>query len=210
MNEVYVRRETLPFVNWAEHKRRKMDSQIFKGDKQYKFLLNALFMPLDMTDHEEAFVGFDEYQGEVPLSNVNWIQRWNTEKQPQTDAMPNLNKTRENYHPGTGPTMQMAMNDKYAEVDPPEYDVYGAEDDEDGDDDEDYDEEEDEDDYGEDYGEDYGAEDPYIEEERIRAFENAKPPKDGNFLRANDDLFDKYTTNELDQFMRLLNIRPMT
>jgi len=67
----------------------------------------------------------------------------------------------------------MAMNDKYAEVDPPEYDVYGAEDDEDGDDDEDYDEEEDEDDYGEDYGEDYGAEDPYIEEERIRAFENA-------------------------------------
>ena len=159
LNEVHVRKELLPFQNYAELKRARADTMIHPGDSQMKYLLNALFTPVDMTDYEDAFSGWNEFQGEVPISRSNWIQRWNKEQAPQTDALPNLSKQRESWNPATGPTMQAAIIDKYTEVDPEEYEFYGQEDDEDEDYDEEGDEEEDE--YG-DYGDyDEEVEDPF-------------------------------------------------
>ena len=98
------------------------------------------------------------------------------------------------------------MVDRYTEVDPPEYEVYGSEDDDD--EEEDYDEEEEEEDYG-DYG-DYGEEevDPFEAENEIREKLAKAAPTDSRFFRVNDRLRDKYSTSEIDQFMRILNIQP--
>lgn len=61
MNEVNVRHETLPFINWGEKKRMESDLAIHPGDNQWKFVVNGLFVPTDMTDYEEQFTGWDEY-----------------------------------------------------------------------------------------------------------------------------------------------------
>ena len=208
MNEVYVRKETLPFKNLAEINRHKAETLIHPGDDNFKYIINALFMPVDMTDYEENFVGFNEAQGLVPFSNVNWMQRFNDDLPECSDALPNPDKTREEFHTGTGPTFTGIIQDKYTETDPPEYDVYGAEDDDDDDDDdEDYDEEEEDEDYG-DYGDDYGAEDPLEADDKMRYDAKHAEERDMNFLRANEHMRDKYSDTEIEQFMNLLNITP--
>ena len=60
LNEVNVRKELLPFVNYTEKKRRTGELMIHPGDNQFKFVMNALFTPLDMTDYEDSFAGWDE------------------------------------------------------------------------------------------------------------------------------------------------------
>ena len=200
MNEVNVRHETLPFINWGEKKRMESDLAIHPGDNQWKFVVNGLFVPTDMTDYEEQFTGWDEYPNQVPLSNVNWSQRWTNSNRPQTDALPNMKKMRESYHPGTGETMNAAMIDRYTDVDPPEYEVYGPEDDDE--EEEDYDEEEEEEDYGEE------AVDPFEAENEIREKLAKEGPQDTRFFRVNDKLRDKYSDSEIDQFMKILDIQP--
>lgn len=211
LDEVYVRPDTLPFINYAEKKARESEIFITPGDSQFKYLMAALFTPLDMTDYEDSFCGFDEITGDHPFSNINWIQRWDSERTPQMDALPNINKRKEegSWHPGTGTTMQGVMTDKYTEVDPEEYDIYT--DDDDGGD-EDYDEEEygDEEDYG-DYG-DYGDYDEEVADPLKEGIEYAQKmekyqPDDQRFFRVNDKLREKYSTSELDQFMKILDIR---
>jgi len=118
-----------------------------------------------------------------------------------------LEREREAWNPGTGPTMQGIIDDKYLEVDPPEYEVF-VDDDEEG--------EEDEDDYGEEEEEDYGDYGDYDEEEedpfdvadaRRQALANA-PEQDKNFFRVGDKLRDKYSEVEINGFLNLLNIKP--
>lgn len=36
----------------------------------FTYLMNALFSPLDMTDYEDAFVGFNEVGGSLPIRDV--------------------------------------------------------------------------------------------------------------------------------------------
>lgn len=33
--------------------------------------MNALFTPIDMTDYEENFVGFDEFGGVIPMGDTS-------------------------------------------------------------------------------------------------------------------------------------------
>ena len=62
LNEVYVRKELIPFMNYAELKQRKNDVLIHPGDGQIKYLLNTLITTVDMTDYEESFTGWNEFQ----------------------------------------------------------------------------------------------------------------------------------------------------
>jgi len=39
----------------------------------FKYLANAYFTPLDMTDYEENFVGWNEVGGMLPFNETNWI-----------------------------------------------------------------------------------------------------------------------------------------
>ena len=171
MDEVMVRKEFLPFKNYLTIKNEKNNLFMHPGDDMIPYFMNALFTPYDMTDYEEQYTGWNEFAGMAPLSNINWIQRWNDDQPDQWDAMPNLKKMKETRHASTNTLFQEFINEKYTEVDEAEYDVYT---DDDEDEDEDYDEEdEEEDDYG-DYGDyDEEEEDPYEAANALREAANA-------------------------------------
>jgi hypothetical protein len=159
MDEVHVRKEVLPFINLTEKRRIQGDMTLHESDGNYTYLMNALFTPLDMTDYEEDFVGWNELGGKAPISKPNWVQRWNSENHPKVDCLPNLKKARESLNPSTGETMSGIIAEKYTEVDPPEYEVYEDDGGEDEEEEEDYGEEGDDEDYGDEYGDE--EEDPF-------------------------------------------------
>lgn len=201
MDEVNVRKEYLPFNSITDLRRKAGDltlnTEEFEG---YQVLSQSLFTPLDMTDYEDNFTGWNEFPAKPPLNNTSWVRHWNDEKNPQTDAPPNMKRELEERHQGTGTTMQGALTDKYTEVDPPEYTCYGQEDEDE------YGDEEGGDDYG-DYG-DYGEEeaDLYDEQEAFRQEMKKRGPIDKRHFRTTDKIRDRYNEVELDNFMKLLNI----
>lgn len=50
--------------------------------------MNALFTPIDMTDYEERFVGFDEFGGLLPLRHSHSLRTIMEEPFPQTNTLP--------------------------------------------------------------------------------------------------------------------------
>lgn len=62
IRDVGIERKTIPFYNIAEMKKSN-DNQSFASDSNFHYLLNAMFTPVDMTDHEESFVGWNEIAG---------------------------------------------------------------------------------------------------------------------------------------------------
>jgi hypothetical protein len=50
--------------------------------------MNALYTPLDMTDYEDKFVGFDEFGGLLPLAHTHTLRQIMEEPFPQTNALP--------------------------------------------------------------------------------------------------------------------------
>jgi hypothetical protein len=205
INDVGINQDSIPFHNFNAQK--AIDSNlVFESDPQFKLLANAMFTPLDMTDHEEAFIGWNELPGDLPISNIGRLSQMKQEAWPQTDKLVGIEEDEARPIFGTGPTYQDVMKGFKADVEPEEADdEYGA----DGGDD-----------YGDDYGEegeegegdaDYGDYGDYDDEE-----EEVWPPKDSiphtplpdRFFNGASSLRDSYNHNEIDAFMRLLSVRP--
>ena len=127
--------------------------------------MSALFTPLDMTDYETDFVGWNELPGALPLNRPNWLTEINPEPHPQLDALAAIEEIEDIPRYATSQTLQGLVVGHYAEPEEEEEECYGSE--EGGDDD--YDEEGDEE-GGDDYG-DYGD---YDEEDAGEEW----PPKD--------------------------------
>jgi len=201
ITEVGIQSETIPFVNLAEFRRIQSD-RVHDSDEQLKYLMNGMFTPVDMTDHEEGFTGFNEIAGALPINRANWMLNIEDEPYPQTDAKTTLEDHESLPLSGTGPTMKGLLTDFHTESEPEEPTHYGAEDDEG---DEDYDEEgEGDEDGGE---EDYGD---YDEEEEFDPEDDMITPAvmENRFFRAHDTLRDKYSDVEIENFMKLLNVSP--
>lgn len=49
--------------------------------------MNALFTPLDMTDYESKFVGYNELPGAAPFKNLQLLKSITDEPFPQTNAL---------------------------------------------------------------------------------------------------------------------------
>ena len=150
ITEVGIQSETIPFVNLAKM-RRIQSNKVHDSDEQLKYLMNGMFTPVDMTDHEEGFTGFNEVAGALPINKANWMLEIEDEPYPQTDAKTTIEDYESLPLSGTGPTMKGLLTDFHTESEPEEPTHYGAEDDEG---DEDYDEEGEGDEDGgeEDYG----------------------------------------------------------
>lgn len=54
------------------------------SDHNFQYLMNALFSPLDMTDYEDAFVGFNELGGSIPINNYSLLRPLQEETLPAT------------------------------------------------------------------------------------------------------------------------------
>jgi hypothetical protein len=86
VKEVGIKRDTIPFLNLTQFRQYK-DNMIHESDHQFQYLMTALFTPLDMTDHETNFVGWNELPGMVPMDRPNWLTAIIPEPHPQTDAL---------------------------------------------------------------------------------------------------------------------------
>jgi hypothetical protein len=117
--------------------------------------MSALFTPLDMTDHETDFIGWNELPGALPLNRPNWLTEISPEPHPQLDALAAIEEIENIPRFATSMNLAGLIEGHYAEVDPEEEEFYGSEG---GDDEEEYGEEGEEEGGEEDYG-DYGDED---------------------------------------------------
>lgn len=105
ITDVGINDDSIPFINFAFQQ--KVDENLmFESDGQLNYLANAYFTPLDMTDHEEAFVGWNELPGGVPVSNVSWLAPLKPEEFPQSDKLVEIVDQEERYRTGTSPSYQ--------------------------------------------------------------------------------------------------------
>ena len=86
VKEVGIKRDTIPFYNLTEFRKFK-DNMIHDSDHQFNYFMNALFTPLDMTDYETDFVGWNETSGALPITRHNWLADFAPEPHPQVDAL---------------------------------------------------------------------------------------------------------------------------
>lgn len=70
IKDVGINNDTLEFYNVQDLQKQKERLQVFPSDHNFQYLMNALFTPLDMTDYEDNFVGFNEVGGALPISDA--------------------------------------------------------------------------------------------------------------------------------------------
>lgn len=204
MKEVGIKRDTIPFYN-LETFRKYKDNMVHESDEQFKFLMGALFTPLDMTDYETDFVGWNELPGAVPLERPNWLTKIAPEPHPQIDTLAAIEEIENIPRYGTSMTMKGLVDGHYADVEEDEEEFYGSEGE--GDDDEYGDEDEE----GGDEEADYGDYDEEVEEEEWPAKErHASAKMEDRLFRAGESLRGKYSEVEIEQFMKLLGVKPKT
>lgn len=58
---------------------------IHGSDPRYRYLANAMLTPVDMTDQEESFVGWNEVGDDLPINRQSWLSFFQEEKHPQSD-----------------------------------------------------------------------------------------------------------------------------
>ena len=204
VKEVGIQRDTIPFYNLLQYRQHK-DNLIHDSDHQFTYLMSALFTPVDMTDHETDFVGWNELPGQLPLERPNWLNAIVAEPHPQVDAFAAIEEIENIPRYATNQTLAGLVEGHYAEVEEDEEEFYGSEG---GDDEEeDYDEEGEEEGGEEDYG-DYDEEEAGEEwppKEQIRSGET-----EDRFFRAGETLRGKYSEVEIASFMKLLGVKPRT
>jgi hypothetical protein len=144
ITDVGIDRDAIPFHNFNAQKKME-ENHLYETDGQFKLLAGAMYTPLDMTDHEEAFVGWNELPGSLPISDITKLGELKGEEFPQTDRLAAVEEFESPPIWGTGPTYEALIKAYHADVEPEEADdEYGAAG---------------EDDYGDDYGEEgYGEE----------------------------------------------------
>ena len=76
-----IKRDSIPYYN-VEKFRQFKDNLIHDSDHQFNSLMCALFTPLDMTDHETEFLGWNELPAMPPLKKVNWLANLMPEPHP--------------------------------------------------------------------------------------------------------------------------------
>lgn len=68
ITDVGIKDDTIEFVNLAKLNK-KREQLLFPSDIQFRYLQNALFTPLDMTDYEDNFVSWRELPGALPIAH---------------------------------------------------------------------------------------------------------------------------------------------
>ena len=204
VKEVGIQRSSIPYYN-VEKFRQFKDNLIHDSDHQFNSLMSALFTPLDMTDHESEFLGWNELPGAPPLSKVNWLASVMPEPHPQIDSLVAIEEIEDKPRYPTSPTLAGIIAERYAEPEEEEEEeFYGSEGG--GDDEDEYGDEEGEEGGEEDYG-DYGEEeedpDPWPKADVL-----ASRPMEDRFFRSGETLRGRYNDIEIEHFMKLLGVKP--
>jgi len=203
IRDVGINSDTIEFYNLA--RLREVDAnRPFESDRQLPWLVDGLYSPINMTDYEETFVGWNEFPKQVPINNISLLDVRRPEAWPQTNKITQIEPRESRPLSGTSTTHFGLVKANAADPEDEDDIAYGQEDEE-----EDYDEEGEGDDYGEEeYGdydeEEAGDEDPeWPTEDKLRV----RHPQDPYFER-NEKLHQRFNEVELDSFMKLLNVNP--
>lgn len=207
INDVGINKDSIPFYNLANMTKQVSKNQSYDTDRKFHYLMNAMFTPLDMTDHEDAFVGWNEVGGELPLNRISWLSPLQNEPHPQTNQLVGIEELEERPIRMTSQTLQGIM---FARAHPP--DPEDPEED-------DYDDEEGGDSEGEEGEEGEGEEAEYGDYDEEDAGD-VWPPADkiphtnveDRFFVAQknhkQNLRENYSDVEIGAFMKLLNVKP--
>ncbi|CDW85583.1 UNKNOWN [Stylonychia lemnae] len=203
VRELGINSENIPFMNVGDLQKTRDSLLTQPSDHQFQFLLNALFSPIDMTDYENTFVGFDEIVGGMPNLDYSSLKPMFEEPYPTTHQLAALETPEAPYRNSRSRTHRDLQDLKAAEAEA------AAE----GDDEEEEEEEGDEEGEGEEGGEEAAAEEEADEEYEEEA---EWPPKDRIEANEGEDKFfirdetirNKFNEIEIDSFMKLMNIRP--
>lgn len=84
IRDVGINADTIEFYNLARL-RQVDENRMFESDRQLPWMLGGLFSPLNMTDYEENFVGWNELPKNVPLNNPTLLDVRREEGFPKTD-----------------------------------------------------------------------------------------------------------------------------
>ena len=202
IRDVGIKNDEIPFHN-LQSIRKLRDNHIHSSDGNFHYLMNALFTPVDMTDHEEEFVGWNELHGALPINRQSWLTPMQEEPHPRSDKLAGIETLEKRPILVTSPSYQGIIEARNADVEEEEYDE------EEGGDEE-YGEEAEGGEEGE--GEEAAAED-YGEEEEVEEW----PPRDKIphvavedrfFLGGKKSLRENYSEVEIGQFMKVLNVKP--
>lgn len=162
--------------------------------------MNALFTPLDMTDYENTFVGFNEIGGGIPINNTHLLKNLVEEPWPMNHATVDIEEVENRPMIARSKIHRELLEAKKAEAE--------------ADEEEDEEEEEGEGEEGE--GEEGEGEEEAAEGEEEEEVEETWPPKDmvahapfeDRYFQRGENLRNKFNEVELDSFMKLLNVKP--
>jgi hypothetical protein len=82
IKDIGIAPDSIEFMNVADLVKKKESLKHHASDGQFKYLVNALFSPLDMTDYENTFVGWNEVSN-LPISDNNAINDLMVEGHPE-------------------------------------------------------------------------------------------------------------------------------
>jgi hypothetical protein len=200
LKDIGMNRDTIKFYNLQDI-RDLSKNQLHESDGNFKYLMNALFTPIDMTDYEEDFVGWNELPGALPINNVSWLSPLQEEPHPQTDRTPIFEEVETRPISGTSPTLKGILEANAADIEPEDDTAYGAEGDDEYGDYGDYGAEGEEE-YG-DYGPEEIPDDPAWEEVNPAGMKG-----DDRFFVHKSKLMENYNEVEIGAFMKLLSVKP--
>ena len=72
----------MEFLNIGDLQKKREQLLIYPSDHNFQYLMNALFTPLDMTDYESNFVGYNEVGGALPLNSHSHLKPYMDEPLP--------------------------------------------------------------------------------------------------------------------------------
>lgn len=86
IREIGIKDDNIPFFNTADLQASK-DAFIIPSDRNWGYLMNSYLTQLDMTDYEDAFTGFNELGGDLPINRHSWLAPYQEEPWPQSDKL---------------------------------------------------------------------------------------------------------------------------
>jgi len=72
IRDVGIQNEAIPYYS-IDRINAFQKNLLHESDAKFDYLVNVMFTPLDMTDHEESYVGWHEIGDDLPVQRANHL-----------------------------------------------------------------------------------------------------------------------------------------
>lgn len=74
VRDVGIHTDNIEVMNVGDFQKKREQLFTYASDQNFQYLMNALFTPLDMTDYESRFVGYNELPGAAPFKDLQLLK----------------------------------------------------------------------------------------------------------------------------------------